>query len=348
MSVLSIDLHSQGAGGTATGSDSGDVAISYRSSYRVTCSEGSYDPGEVLRYFKLNADYPWMGRPFKFGNSFDVNAITKTVEANYVENSDGKFIVQCTFAPEKGQEEQQGETPSGQSSNDPVRWHDQIDVGFTQISIPVESAIFKGFTKLGISNPAFKAGKSMAIMNSATKPLDPTLEEEIDIKVIRITRNVRYYDGSLISNYQGALNSDPVTIFKPAYGFRERFGIYHGRIKAITAQFAIANGIPYYRHSIELHVFPPGRYGWLRLVLDQGIEELYREGDTRPDGSTVSAGDLPRNRNFEIKTVTDEEGLPISTPVRFNGNGKALAPNEDPVYLIYQTRHLLPFSPIRW
>lgn len=348
MSVTSVALHSQGAGGSASGSDNGDVSLSYRSAYRVTCSEGDYDPGEVLRHFQLTADLPWPGRTFKFGTSFDVTAVTKTIDANYVEHSQGKFIVNCTFGPQKGEEQQPGQDPKGNTTNDPVKWHDEISVNFTQISIPVESAIFKGWTKLGVNNPAFVQGKSMALMNSATKPFDPTIEEEVDIKVIRITRNVRAYDGSIITQYQGAINSDRVTINKPAYKFRESFGLYHGRIKAITADFALTNGFPYYRNSIEVHVFPPGRYGWLRLILDQGIEELYRAEDTRPDGTTVSYNDLPTNRPFEIKTITDEEGLPITSPVRLNGNGKALKPEEEAVYGIWQTRHLLPFSNIPW
>lgn len=349
MSVSEVRLHSMGSGGTATGSDDGDVALSYNAAWRAKCSSASDAADTVLSHFRQDADLPWPGRPFRFANGFDVTSITKTVDAKYIENSDGWYAVNVTFGPQKGEEQkQENQTPAGNTTSDPMKWHDEISVGFTQISIPVEAAIFKGWTKLGVNNPAFIQGKNMALMNSATKPFDPTIEEEVDIKVIRITRNVRAYDGSIITQYQGALNSDRVTINKPAYKFRESFGLYHGRIKSITADFVIANGFPYYRNSIEVHVFPPGRYGWLRLVLDQGIEELYKPEDKRPDGTTVSFSDLPSERQYEIKTITDEEGLPITSPVRLNGNGKALKPEEEAVYGIWQTRSILPFSSIPW
>jgi hypothetical protein len=347
MSVTEVKTASTGVGGEVSGNDSGSISVTYRSSYWVKCSSAADTQDTVLRYFMQNADYPWPGRPFKFGNDFNTNMFTRTVNANYIENSDGKFRVDCTFQSlQGGDQQQQGQTPSGNNSTNPLQWHDEIHVSFTQISIPVESAIFKGFTKLGVNNKSFKQGKEMAIMNSACKPFDPTIEDEIDIKVIRMTRNVEAYDDTQLTQYQGAINSDVVTINKPNYKFKTSFGLYHGRIKSLTADFQITNGIPYYKHGIEIHVYPPGKYGWLRLLLDQGFEELYREGDKRPDGQTVSISELPSNRPFEVKTITDEEGLPVTSPVRLDGNGKMLKPEDDPVYLIYQTRKLLPFSSI--
>lgn len=349
MSVTTVTPISAGAGGTASGNDGGTVAMSYNAAFRVTCSSARDTAQTVLKHFRLNADYPWPGRSYKFGDDFDATAIAKTVDAKYIDSSEGKFLVQCTFGPLNGDQQQnQGQTASGGNSTDPLKWHDEISVGYTQISVPTEAAIFKGFTKLGVNNPAFTAGKEMALMNSACKPFDPTIEEEVDVKVIRITRNVAAYDDTILDKYQGAINSDVVTINKPKYRFKTSFGIYHGRIKALTADFAVTNGIPYYKHTVEVHVYPKGRYGWLRLILDQGIEELWKPGDVRPDGLTLSDSDFPRNRQFEVKMITDEEGLPITSPVRLDGNGKMLKPEDDPVFSIWQTKKLLPFATIPW
>jgi hypothetical protein len=350
MSVTTVKLHSQGASGTATGTDNGNVTASYRSAYRVQVSDPSDGPDYVLNYFLLNADYPWPGRTFHFGSSFDVSAVCRTVDANYEEKSNGWFTVSCTFVSERGggdQQQQTGTTPEGKNSQDPTQWHDEIDVSFTQISVPAEVAIFRGFVPQGINNPYLRPGRIGPVVNSALKPYDPTLEEEVDIKVIRITKNAKSYDGRFYSRYQGAVNNDTVTISKNAYRFKETFKPYQGRIKVISGQFAIANGIPYWRQTIEVHVHP-AEAGWRRFIVDRGMDARRGANDPNGKGGTVSASDVLNAGTVNHEAIKDSSGTPISEPVLLDGNGQPLATDKPPVYLVYSTRIEIPFAGIRW
>lgn len=347
MSVSQVKLHSAGASGTSQGTDFGTVTNSYRSQYRVQVSDPLDTAPVVLAYFALNADYPWPGRPFFYGNGFDTTVICKTVDAQYVENSNGWYNVTCGFASAQSQEQKQdGQKSDGTTTQNPLLWHDEIDISFSQIAVPVEQGIFRGFDPPGINNPYLKPGNVGPIVNSALKPYDPTLEEEVDIKVLRITKYTKNYDGGFYSKYQGRVNSDSVTISKAAYGFKESFGPWQGRIKSISGQFAITNGIPHYRQTIEVHIHP-AKSGWRRYIIDRGFDERRAFGDANGKGGTISASDLLTPDEIKYEPVKDLAGYPVTEPVLLNGNGQKVT-NSGPVYLIYSTRIEIPFSGIRW
>lgn len=344
MSVTEVKLHSAGAGGSASGTqDTGANKISYRTKYRAKVSDPRDTPKTVLAYFRSHAELPWPGRPFKFANDFDVSAICKTVDPEYVENSGGWYTVSATYESESGEDQNPGNDPDGKPVTSPFSWHDEIDVSYTQLSIPVEVAIFRQFVPANIRSRALVRGQETPVINSACVPFDPSLEEELDIKVIRISRYLRNWDGGPANQFQGAVNNDYVTIDKPAYRFRDFFAPYQGRIKQFSGTFQIINGFPCYRVTVEVHVNPL-QFGWRRVVCDRGLSRRIAPGDPGGPslGATVALGDA-------IDTpIRDEEGYPISEPVLLNGDGQPLRPGEKPVYLIYQTRKERPFSVIAW
>jgi len=73
-------------------------------------------------------------------------------------------------------------------------------------------------------------------------------------------------------------------------------------------------------------------------------------GDPDGKGSTISPGDLVAAGLPTNAIMQDTNGIPLSEPVLFDGNGQPLktGPQARPVVLVYNVRKLRPFSPIRW
>lgn len=290
-----------------------------------------------------------MGRPYRFGDGFDVSAVCRTVVADYVDNSDGTYDVTADFEPAQGGLPPPKEVDiEGNEQTNPLLWRDEIEVSTTQLSAPVYRAIFRGFMPPGISDPAFPPDAVMVPQASNLQPFDPGIEDPIHIKVIRITKNLGVYD-EVEANWVGAVNSAPFTISKPAYLFRHSVGQYNGLITQFGATFNISNKIKYYKKTLEVqHINRPG--GWRHVVADQGNYEIYRPEEKRPNGSTISNSDLPPERKHERHAPKDEDGVPAIGPFPLNGHGKLLKPGEDPVWLIYSSEHKpeRDFSAISW
>jgi hypothetical protein len=342
MAVSEVKLSSTGAGGSVSAGDSKTIILggSYRSRYRVKCDSTSDTPVTVLNHFYRTSSLPYIGRRFKVGNGFDSKSLCRGVDVNYVEGSGGHFIAEARFEPITVDIE--GDTPDGQKSRDPFEWHDEIEVTYSQFSQPVEKATFRGFTSG--NNRYMKAGAVLPITNSARIPLDPPLEEEVEIKIIRITKIAREHDDVGFDKYNGTINASQVVINKRQYGFRTVIPQYHGKLKVVGAQFQLQNGVKYWRQTAEVHVNP---LGWRRQVLDLGLDELYVSGDTTPSGMSVNAT-TTNNRGYLHDKIKDEGGYPIAVPILFNGQGKRQTPSGAAVYGTWSTKKEISWSAIRW
>jgi hypothetical protein len=348
MSVTNVDLHSQGTSGSASGSDNGTVKASYRSMYRVTCSSPLDTVDDVLKHFRITASLPWIGRRFKFGNGFNTSVFCKDVQADYVDKSAGQFVVSCKFESLEGKSGgDQGGTISGDASDNPLKWHDEISVSYQNISIPVEEATLWGFSPLGISNEYLRRGYKGAVVNSAMMPCDPTLEEEARIQVVRITKFLPTYNGNDYTPYLDAINSDRFTINKPAYNFRLSVGLYKAKFGNVSTDFGFSSGIKYYRQTAEL-LISTLPYGWLRPVVDQGFHRRTMVFDKNDEGETISPGDDSVDRKQFVSVIKDANNYPVSSPVRLDGNGSQLAADGRTVHLIWQTKELRSFAAIQW
>jgi hypothetical protein len=347
MTVTEVRLHSTGASSSASATDAGAVQVKYRTSHRVICSDPLDSPDAVLLYFRGNTDLPWFGRPYKFANGFNALSTCRTIDATFEEKSGGWWNVVSTYEPLTTTSGATAEDVDGNATQNPLLWHDDIDVSTTQISIPVEQAIFQGFQPGGITNRFLTPGKKTAVVNSAMVPFDPTLEEEIDITVIRITKYVAKYYGPLYNKYKNAVNSDNVVINKPTYNFFDGFGQYQGKVKQFSATFAIENRIRYYKQTLEVHVNPLP-LGWRRVVLDKGLDRRQAAQDPDGLGGTISNSDVSFTAAPQHKPIEGLNGMPLSEPVNLDGNGQPLATGKDNVYLIYSTKNEIPFSGIQW
>lgn len=347
MAVSEVILLSTGASGTADGTDPSTVKVSYTSRYKVKCDSQLDSPKTVLSYFRTNAAYPWIGRTYSFGNDSDPFAICRSVKPDLIENSGGYYLVDCQFSDASGGDNNQdgGTTVKGKNEKDPFLWHDEISVSFGTYSGPVEMATFMGAQNAASLSPFLKDGAFLPITNSKLEPLDPSFEEEYAIKIIRITKNLRSYDDDFYNKYHDTINSDEVTIDKPEYKFKTTIGKHYGRLR-LSGDFQVTSeGIGYYRQTLEYSV-----KGWNRPVLDQThtYSEMFREGDTKRDGTTVSVSDIPRNMLQVEIPIKDDDGLSPSRPMLLDGSGKQLQEGKEPVSLVWRSLEEADHSEIEW
>lgn len=348
MSVTSVDLHSQGSSGGVEGSDGGTVKASYTAMWRVKCSSAADSIDDVLFHFRTTPSLPWMGRRFKFGNGFNASVICKALKADYIEKSGGVFIASATFeSPGAQSQGGQGTDLGGQGSTNPFDWHDEINISFYSISQPCEKAVLKFVEPLGIQNPRLPIGYTGPIQNSVPQPYDPTVEEEIKIKVVRITKHLPKYDAAFFDSYLDCINSDTFTINKPEYGFRQSVGIYRAKFGTVDASFGVSSGIKYWRVTAEV-LLNPSPYGWLRPVVDRGRDRDQSPGAKNDQGVTISPGDDAVTRGQLTKPILSSDGYPVADPVNLDGNGQALKHGKKPVVHIWQTKPLKPFAGIQW
>lgn len=336
MAVTEVKLSSVGTSGTASGTDSSGAVRTYQAIHRVKCNDVNDTAPVILNHFKATSTLPWLGRRFNLGNGFDAFRICNNVQVSYVESSEGWHNVTSSYV-----DIAIGDLPAGGQGSDPLKWPDDIEVSFTQYTVPVEEADFRGFE--GVANPFMQFGRTLPVTNSAKIPLDPPMEIERDIKIIRITRSIKSYDDTMIDRFNGAVNNDWVTIRKPDYNFVTRIEPFCGRIKFLGGTFGIQNNIKYWRHSIEIHVNPDT---WRRWVLDLGTDELYRSGDTLPSGKLVNATTAPSG--YLYQKILGEDDAPITAPLPFNGQGKRNAPGAPAVYGAWRVYREMSFAGIRW
>ena len=346
MAIVEVTPSSAGVQSEATGTGSGAISISYRSIYRVQCDDPLDMPKQIYDHFRTTTSLPWPGRTFSLGNGDDRSSICKSVRPTYVEKSNGWWNVECSFeaATGPGTEDPKLQDIEGKESDDPTRWHDLIEAGYTQRSQIVEKATFRGFLPNTVEPKLLLPGMVRVPCNSALTPFDPGLEEDYDIGVLRITKFLAEYDGALHDPWIGTVNSDLVNIVKPAYKFKRTIKPFCGRMMHIGAEFDILNGFKFYRLTIEVWINP---FGWRRVVADRGVHPLVALGDELKDGTTLSSADVPVRFPYK-ETATDWEGYPITEPVDFDGRGAPISPTRERVSLIWQTRPERAWAGFRW
>lgn len=340
MAVEEVKLTSSGASGSADGRNSGDVSVSYSSTYLVKCDSPADDPRTVLNYFRQHSQYPWIGRTYKFGNGFDTTATCRKVSPSYIESSGGIYQVKCDFSDSDDEQGGSGR----QDQKDPFSWTPEIEITSATYSAPVAFAKFLG-TNFGKS-PFMKEGSFLPVTNSALQPLDPTFEEEFSYKVIRFTTNLPEYDDAFYNTYQDTINSSDVTIAIPQMRFRSGVAKHYGRLSITGGSNTTTYGgrtILFYRRTIELAI-----RGWDRAILDQGTVALLRDGDRRADGTVVSANDLPRGRLSIEEPFKDADDMPTEKLVPLDGSGKRLSEGRAPTLLFWQSLQESDFSQIQW
>lgn len=353
MAITGHKLLKSGGSASAKGEDSSNVDHAYEVMYQLTSNDPLDGPKVAEDYFQNTNGLPWIGDPYQFGNDQRGNAICKSVDPVRVAGSD---IFNVTVRYETAGGGGGGQEPEKVSitlqKTNPLFWHDQLEIGSTQISVPITTAKFRGYSVPGITNPGLAIGYEGPVINSALDAFDPAPEFEDDIEVLRITRNVFPYDDVLASGFRGTVNNAAVTIHKPDYGFTKDIPAFCGRIHQFSARFMVdlEYRVKYYELTIEVHI---RKDSWRLIVPDKGLRRRAAVGDTTETGITISASNLDLNRP-QLVAIRDPSGNPITTPVLLNGRGRPLMPSSPtsglPPHpmLFWEVYDEIPWNTIPW
>jgi hypothetical protein len=331
MTILSVDLTQQGASLSGDG-DGTRQKRSYSANYIVKTDDPTTSTKAIEKHFKNSPPLPWYGRSWKWtgtaGNDSDPDSICKKFTVSHEPQSAGIFKVVAEFEPIDGDDkdkEKPSNSDSGDNSRDPLEWREQMSISYTQVTEPVMLAVFRGFTTgangdqviPGIA--ALQIGGTYIPQNSALVPYDPLPEREIDIKVIRLTKNVPEWDGNAADAWQRTVNTDLVTINKPQLKMIVRIRPLQGRLKQISATSDFQNGVAFVRREVEIWVHPNG---WRGRLADMGHHALALNEN---EEGFVSPGDLINNPGrLEQITLKDKDDYPSTAPVPLDGFGKPL------------------------
>jgi hypothetical protein len=351
--ILSVDLTQQGASLSGDG-DGTRQKRSYSANYIVKTDDPTTSTKAIEKHFKNNPPLPWYGRSWKWtgtaGNDSDPDSICKKFTVSHEPQSAGIFKVVAEFEPIDGDDkdkEKPSNSDSGDSSRDPLEWREQVSESTTQITIPVMFAIFRGFTSGQFGNDPYRGtnlmqvGRTYIPQASNLIPFDPLPEMELDIKVIRFTKNVPDWDSNAYDPWRSTVNEDAVVINKPNLKYRCGFSPYSARLKSISAQSDFQNGVSFFRREVEIWVNPNG---WRGKLADMGM--LCRPNDAADEGF-VSPGDIINNPGLiEQVVLKDGDDYPASQPIPLNGYGKPRRVGEPDVYSNWSYYLERPWAPI--
>lgn len=335
MTITSVSLTQEGTGLTAAGKEGEFVKRTYNAHYRVITDDPTTSPAVVEDFFRNHPSYngsplPWFGRSWKWtsttsGSDSDPSSICKKIDVGHIPGSAGIFKVEATFEPIDGEDnKEKPDNDKGDNTDDPLNWREQVSVNYTQITVPVWFATFRGFstgfggnTDMAGTN-LMQIGRSYVPMNSALVPYDPLPEMELDIKVIRFTRNIAEFDSNNYDPWIGTVNSDAVVINKPNLKFKVQFGPLVARMKSISATSDFQNGVSFFRREVEIWVNPNG---WRGRLLDQGFASRL----SNTDDGFVSPGDLENQPWLvEQRLMKDQDDYPMTSPMPLDGFGRVL------------------------
>jgi len=332
VSITSVSLTQEGTSLAATGNDGELIKRVYTAHYRVITDNATTSSKSIEKHFKDTPTLPWFGRTWKWtgangaANDRDPESICKKIEVSHQPGSEGIFKVEATYEPVSGKTPKENpDNGDGDDTDDPLEWREQMTISYTQITEAVNWAIFHGFTTGQFANELFagtnglKRGLSYIPQNSALVPYDPLPEKEIDLKIIRMVKNIPFFDSNLYDPWISSVNTDPVHFLKRHLGMIVSVEPFQGRLKNINASSDFQNGKPFVRREIEIWVNPNG---WRGRLPDIGHAAKPRDAN---DTGFVSPGDLiNKPAQSEVVTIRDVNEYPMTAPLKLDGFGRVL------------------------
>ena len=320
-----------------------DAKISYTTTWQVLTTDPLEAPWDVATASGL----PRMGEIWKQGSKYDPNVVVTKIEPRRAKEDQSHVYWHVVFSyspPSLGMGT--GTTTVGDPSDDPLKWHDEIEVDFNQFSKANQRAFYEGGF-LGGPMGGTPIGKLIPVVNSLGVRYTTPLEGDVSNVVVRITKNRLDYPIHL-EHFVDKLNSEPFTIDKAFfYRFVKPAKKHECKCQGISSRFIFENNINYWKTTVTLE------YGnWIDEVLDEGIYEAdIEEGQERPDGSTVTGQQIPAKSTFvDFKVIVDALGMPMTDPVPLDGKGKPLTKDEIKdgkfVHIKWRKQPAIPFAPL--
>lgn len=354
MAVTFCDVSNQFASGTRSGTNLEDSSTEYQVEFTFKTNSAKDGPEVVLRYCQPNSDVrPFLGKEYAFGNDSDPNSICTKISAPQRQPGNPRlWKATATFTPKKGTGagEQAKAQPGADGTNttDPTQWLPKITIKSTQITIPAEVAIYLGGFK-GAAAAVCPATTKGCVTNSAFTEYNPPLERQLTMKIYTFTQYFGAWLGPTYEQYDDAINDDTVTFAGNALHFSSTWKPFTALVKNFDGSNEWVNGKIVWTRAVEIHVNP---LGWDRHIVDRGVMRRCdpRLGDPDGRGGTLSSGDTLPAGVPPLRHIVDENEVPISEPVLFNGDGQPLS-NPSPgtaVYLDYRVYlNLKPFAALR-
>jgi hypothetical protein len=351
MTIQEVKLTQEGGSLSGEGDRDG-ISRSYSLNYVVKTDDATHSPREIEQYFRNGTDntgarLPYYGRSWRwpYGGS-DVESLCVGIDADYRPKSGGYWDVKVEFKPDPEDEQERRQSVDGEST-DPEEWLETVETSSTQISVPAEFGIFRGFDPPNIRNDYLVPGRVYPVVNSAMSPLVPQPDRIIEIEVIRLSKYVRRLDVEL--PFRGALNNDFFQINKqPDYAFIRQFAPYAVWVKRIDGVCERINGLPWVHREIELWVHPES---WWEQLLDRGIHRRCAAGDPKQGGGVISnanTSNLADPERPKNEVLTDDNGNIITQPQLLNGNGQPLENLTRPVWMKWQFQKDRPLAGFPW
>lgn len=147
------------------------------------------------------------------------------------------------------------------------------------------------------------------IRNSAKLPFDPSLQIEVSRPVIRVTKNVPFVTLEYLLRLQDAVN-DRVWRTLPKWT---------ARVDNYDTSNKFENGVSFVELSVDITLKAET---WLAKILDAGFFTL----DQRTNLTTGQ-------QEQKWTKIRDPFGHEATEPQPLDGNGRRLAPTDDPVFL---------------
>ena len=193
------------------------------------------------------------------------------------------------------------------------------------------------------------------VMNSAGVRFKNPPERQKTIKVLRVSRNLSYFDDSAFEVFRDKLNANPVRInLNNAFFTAAPFELLMQNLESNRQE---KEGVRYWRITFECM-----KGEWIDDILDKGFvqkessavrtidgESVYRQGYGYTDAYTAAsdASGLPVIDDQLVNGGTTEAildstlGLPVNEEVFLDGQGRRLDDSDNPVFLRFW-----PYAPI--
>jgi len=202
--------------------------------------------------------------------------------------------------------------------NGPLHWAVTVEYQYLQNPL-LEPYVAEWFFSTS-NEPIDRDRLDAPITNSADEPFDPPIQEEAHDLILRITRNEASYSPLVAMEYKKSINNDTFLWFPPK---TVKTTVFEGRrIRVANLYFVKVN----YEFQVRLDTDKDDNViGWKRRLRDQGLR-------------TKTAG--------KYSLIVGEDGNPVTSPVPLDGLGQVLAAGNPAVFLTYETKQLLNYTPL--
>jgi hypothetical protein len=345
MAVVGTTIINEWSGSKARGN-----VREYNVDYQVEVNDPSDGPETVLGASGL----PTINNAYAVGNDSRSDAFLQSLEPSRVSGSRLLWKVAAKWSTNKSDANKGkgGTDNNGNPTDNPLEFRDEWEIGPSNVSRPVEWAYYRG--QKTAANPELttdqlpgpNAGTPGRVIdsigpvtNSAGVVLDPPLEKDVALMLIRITKyratwpNHDSYNNTINgpgNDLEGGQTHDG-TFHLAAPGYSKTVHPFTCKL-SVNGSLQFQNLISYWRVAYELLI--DEQYGWRFEIPDLGLEALMRAGDDNGRGGYVQLSDIVSGQ-ARLRRLLDNEGNPLTTPILLDGQGKVLGLGSPAVLLVY-------------